>query len=77
MVFYFGPQLYGLFIKPFGEENNRLSENKKYIQSRILLLYPDRNPNPLKRIRCPGKTNQDPLKNQESKCPKIINLKPS
>jgi len=63
---------------PFGEENNLLNENKKYIQNRVLLLYPDRNPNPnpLKRIRCPGKTNQDPLKNQKSKCPDIINLNP-
>ena len=42
-----GPVSYILLPKPFGEENNLLNEKKKYIQARVLLLYPDRNPNPL------------------------------
>ncbi len=38
---------------PLGEEDNLLNENKKKIQDCALLLYPDRNPNPLKEFQCP------------------------
>jgi hypothetical protein len=53
-----------LFQKQFGEEIILFSEIKKNIQDCALLLYPDRNPNPFKPIRCPEKLTRSDEKLQ-------------